>query len=277
MTDVLVPQGGVFAVTQDVTPELHIPQTNALAVYNVPAEEVRATFSGINAVYRRLSQQMEITQAVVLAVVRGRVDDPRIRAWTYTLDAHDNYVLRLGSSFPTLVFDTLTEEWSIYRTGLNDPWRAYTGRNWLGGRGLALPWSDVIVGDDGNGALYFLSPDDNYDDDALTGEETPRTFRRRLVGQVVVKPGYDATPCFGVQLFGSIGSGPGDLTVSLEVSDDRGHTYTNVGDITLSSEDYNTRAHWRSLGRMSAPGRLFRITNDGSLKRIDSLDMDDPQ
>src|SRR5690606_15225932 len=112
-------------------------------------------------------------------------------------------------------------------------------------------------------SLYFLSPDDDYDDDALVGNETPRAFRRRLTGQVVVKPGYAMAPCFGVQLFGSIGSGPGDLTVNLQVSDDRGYTYDDMGDLTIASEDYAARLNWLSLGSMSAPGRLFRITDTG--------------
>ena len=131
------------------------------------------------------------------------------------------------------------------------------------------------MGDDGNGALYFLSPDDDYDDDALVGNTTARSFRRQATGQVVVKPGYAAAPCFGVQLFGSIGSGLEDgMEVSLEVSDDRGFTYTDMGAVSLDAGDYNARVHWRSLGSMSAPGRLFKITDEGALKRIDSAEMD---
>ena len=79
----------------------------------------------------------------------------------------------------------------------------------------------------------------------------------------------------GVQLFGSIGSGLEDgMEVSLEVSDDRGFTYTDMGAVSLDAGDYNARVHWRSLGSMSAPGRLFKITDEGALKRIDSAEMD---
>jgi hypothetical protein len=218
---------------------------------------------------------MEASQLFTMVVVRGRVDSPVIKAWTFTQDGHDFYVLRLGSSMPTLVYDAYSQQWSVYGTGMGDPWRAYTGRNWQSGRKLALPWSDVVVGDDGTGALYFLSPDDDYDDDAVAGDQNLRPFRRELTGQIVVKPVYTSIPCYGVQLFGSIGSGTGTLNVNLKVSDDRGFTYDDMGDIALDANDYNARANWLSLGSMVAPGRLFRITDDGAMKRVDAIEMDD--
>jgi hypothetical protein len=221
------------------------------------------------------AMDVRLSQMFVLAAVRGRVVDPAIRAWTFTQDGHDFYVLRLGDA-ETLVYDTATGMWSVYGSGDGDPWRGYTGKNWQGGRRLALNWSDVVVGDHGNGALYFLSPDDDDDDDRAQGEDMPRPFKREVTGQVIVKPGYFSAPCFGVQLFGSIGSNVDSaLTVNLSVSDDRGFTYDDMGDLTMDAGEYTARLHWPSLGSMVAPGRLFRITDDGALKRIDSLEMDD--
>lgn len=201
---------------------------------------------------------------------------PVIQVWTATIDGHDFYFLNLGTADTpeTLVYDTHAEEWYNWGTGTSRLWRAHTGCNWIGGRGLVPTWSDVVVGDDTNGAIYFLSPDDDYDDDATDGAATPRTFTREATGQVVVKPGYKAVPCFGVHLFGSIGSGPADgLTVMLETSDDRGFTYDSQGSVTLDAADYTARADWLSLGSMVAPGRLFRVTDTGALKRVDGLEM----
>jgi hypothetical protein len=272
MTDGRVSQATVRGITEGN--EGAASQLAVRSVFNFPSDAGRTS----QFVVRSLDEpepMLRASQFIVRALIKGRVDEPKIRAWTCTLDAHDYYVLRLGSYYPTLVYDTYSQQWSIYGSGTGDPWRAYTGRNWLGGRKLALNYSDVVVGDDGTGALYFLSPDDDYDDDALTGNETPRSFRRRLTGQIVVKPGYISTPCFGVQLYGSIGSGPETLNVNLEVSDDRGFTYDDMGNIALDAADYNARVNWLSLGSMIAPGRLFRVTDEGALKRIDSLEMDD--
>lgn len=263
----------IATAISESAPDIRMSFLAASAVFNYPTANLYAS-ELIGTVIAEGLADIWATQIYAQVVVRGRVDDPRVRAWTFTQDGHDFYVLRLGNA-ETLVYDTHSQEWSIYGSGTGDPWRAYTGRNWQGGRGLALPWSDVVVGDDGTGAIYFLSPDDDNDDDAILGEDTPRPFRRRLTGQIVVKPGYISAPCFGVQLFGSIGSGVETLNINLAVSDDRGFTYDDMGDIALDPLDYNARANWLSLGSMVAPGRLFRITDDGALKRLDALEMDD--
>jgi hypothetical protein len=250
-----------------------ISQAAVRSVFNYPAEAGRISQTFVRSIDEPVPD-LQVSQLIVRVLIKGRVDEPVIRAWTFTQDGHDYYVLRLGAA-ETLVYDTFSQQWSVYGSGITNPWRAYTGRNWQGGRGLALNYSDVIVGDDGAGVIYFLSPDDDYDDDALTGADTPRSFHRRITGQVIVKPGYMSAPCFGVQLYGSIGSGPETLNVNLAVSDDRGFSYDDMGDIVLDANDYNARANWLSLGSMVAPGRLFRITDDGALKRIDALEMDD--
>lgn len=253
------------------TPDARVSQSVVRSVFNYPAEYSRISQTFVR-VFDEPTPQLRVSQLFVRVLIKGRVDEPTIRAWTFTQDGHDFYVLRLGSA-STLVYDTHSQQWSVYGSGTGNPWRAYTGRNWIGGRKLALPWSDVIVGDDGTGAIYFLSPDDDVDDDSITGADTPRPFRRRLTGQVIVKPGYFSAPCFGVQLFGSIGSGIG--TVNLAVSDDRGFNYDDMGDLSIDAEDYSARLNWLSLGSMTAPGRLFRITDTGALKRVDGLEMDD--
>jgi hypothetical protein len=270
MTDGRVSQAVVRGLTEGN--EGNVSQLAVRSIFNFPSEAGRVSQIVVRS-FNEPTPQLRASQLIVRALIKGRVDEPKIRAWTFTQDGHDYYVLRLGSFFPTLVYDTYSKQWSVYGSGTGDPWRAYTGRNWQGGRRLALPWSDVIVGDDGTGAIYFLSPDDDYDDDSITGE--PRAFRRRITGQIVVKPGYISAPCFGVQLYGSIGSGAETLNVNLAVSDDRGFNYDDMGDIALDALDYNARVNWLSLGSMVAPGRLFRITDEGALKRVDAIEMDD--
>jgi hypothetical protein len=63
--------------------------------------------------------------------------------------------------------------------------------------------------------------------------------------------------------------------VQLEISDDQGNTFTNVGVITVQPDTYDNDYRWTSLGQFGSPGRLFRITDNGILTRIDSLDMND--
>jgi hypothetical protein len=223
--------------------------------------------------------QVHATQALVLAIARGRIADPKIRVWGYTLDSHDFFVIRLGATGETLQADLRTLEWSVYGSDDTALWRAYTGVNWGGAWLFAADYgSNVVVGDDGSGALYFLDPQQDYDDDVLQGNLVKRPFDREITGQVVVKSGYDEVPCYGVQLFGDIGKVGGsvdDVTVELSYSDDRGITYTDTDVVELDAGEYDARAFWSSLGSMRAPGRLFKVKDRGALRRIDSLLMED--
>jgi|SRR6478735_5616427 len=271
--EIRVTTSAVRTVVQGVGDGVRATKAAVRSIINFPTLSIRAT----NAVVRNVSESIvdiRVTQALVRSIVRGRVDDPSIRVFTFTLDEHDYYVIRLGE-IETLVYDTFAQQWYVWGTRLSDRWRANTGCNWLGGDRFAAAYgSNIVVGDEGNGSLYFLDPDRDIDDaPADTGETY--TFERIVQGQVLTK-GYASAPCFGVQLLGSIGQQDADVsaTVNLSVSDDRGNTYTDSGTLTLDSDSFGARASWRSLGSILAPGRLFKVTDYGSLKRIDSLDME---
>ncbi len=267
-------QGRVMAVGEpDNTPEMEVTQARTLAVANIPAESFDATQARTMAVGQRPAPELQLTQSRVIAVVKGRVQDPRVRAWTFTLDGHDFYVLRLGDT-ETLVYDVYSEQWYVWGSDTGNLWRAYNGTNWVGADAQAAQFgSNVIVGDDGNGALYFLNPDEDTDDDALEGSEIQRSFKRVIQGQVTHR-GYNSRRMYDVVLEGSIGDASNEdlVTVNLSFSDDRGNTYNDAGDITLTQGDYSTRAHWRSLGSVTSPGRLLKVTDYGALRRIDYTD-----
>jgi len=245
-------------------------QAVALAAGAYPSAGLRATQALALFTNDAKGDVIRVPQALVLVAAAGSVSDPHVRVWSYTLDGHDHYILRLGN-VETLDYDATVDSWTVVGSGTANLWRAFTGGNWLGGRAVSA-WSDVVVGDDANGALYFLSTDNDFDDDPVAGSDTPRSFDRVVTGQLVIASGYAAVPIFGLQLFGSVGAGDDGLSVSLATSDDQGQTWDDMGAITLGAGDYTARCDWRSLGSARAPGRLFRITDSGALKRIDSLD-----
>ena len=252
---------------------LQISQLGVIAIYNTPSAQ--ADVSQIDATYVNERQgeaaPVQISQLDIVVVYRGRADDPAIRAWTFTLDGHDYYVLRLGNQ-ETLVYDTHTGEWYSWADADAELWRAFDGTNWLGSGALQAYGSNIVVGGDGNGSLYFLDPDGDLDDHPIAGG-APGPFRREITGQVVMR-GYAATPCYGVELLGSIGqAGAGLTAVTLFVSDDRGASYDDCGTVDVTPGETDTRVNWLSLGSMNAPGRLFRIVDEGALKRIDSLEL----
>ncbi len=255
-----------------LTPQTRVSKTTARLIQQFPADEVNFSQTFTRAIVEPTTP-INMSQAFVRVLVSGRVDDPVVRAWTFTLDGHDFYVLRLGNQ-ETLVYDVATEQWYVWGSHESDLWRAYNGHNWLAADNQAVTYgSNVLVGDDGNGALYFLSPDEDVDDDALLGAEVERPFKRVVTGQITHK-GYNSKRVYDVLLEGSIGDLPEEdlVTVNLSFSDDRGNTYVDAGDITLTDGDYSARANWRSLGSLTMPGRLFKITDYGALKRIDHLE-----
>jgi hypothetical protein len=228
----------------------------------------------------------QVASMVTRLLIKGRVDDPKVRAWTYTMDGHDFYILRLGIT-ETLVYDTHSEQWYTWATRDTDLWRPFDGINWLGAQRWSREYgSNVIVGDDANGSLYFLDPTTYVDDTPFTpvpevdGEGVAldpmqEQFQRIVQGQVV-KRGHDMERCYSVELNGSMGKmDNSSLTaVTLYTSDDQGISYVDQGTVTISNEDYEARMDWRSLGAFSRPGRLFKVVDFGALSRIDSLTME---
>lgn len=243
-------------------------------VWNLPSQGVEVSELDVEYVTEFEAHPMQVSQYDLEYVYRGRVDDPKVRCFTFTLDGHDFYVIRLGT-IETLVFDTQTEQFYIWGSGEGLLWRAYDGCNWLGGYPQSTGFgSNIVVGDDGTGTIYFLNPDADTDDDALEGLSLQREFLRRVSGQVTTT-GYGSVRCYGLEVMGSIGQSPAatSQTVTLSYSDDRGQSYVDAGTITNEPDDYDLRLFWRSLGSVRAPGRIFRLTDYGALKRIDSLTM----
>src|SRR5690606_2808172 len=138
-------------------------------------------------------------QARVLAAVAGRNADPRIRVWSSQLDGHEQYYLRLGDEL-TLVYDLATKEWSEYGHGDSPFWRVSVGCNWTDAQNLGFEFgSNIVVGDDVFGTLYFLDPRQPYDDVPNFALDRKRYFTRKVTGQLVVR-GRETVPCYAVWL-----------------------------------------------------------------------------
>lgn len=259
--------------------DLFASQAEALAVYNIPAKHMHSSQALMLAVVHG-EAPVRASQAVMLVVCDGRVDTPTIRAFTVTLDGHDFYCLRLGD-FETLVYDTASQEWVEWGSDPFPFWRVNCGINWVGAQSIGYKYgnTDIVVGDDTWGLLYFLDPmqpyDDNPDENASTLlQQVP--FSRIVMAQTTVS-GRNFVPCFAVFLDGDNYGINSDFTpfVQLETSDDQGVSWTNHGVITQQPNILDQDYRWTSLGQMQSPGRLFRITDNGILTRIDSLEMND--
>lgn len=205
----------------------------------------------------------------------GRTANPELRTWTYSLDGHDYYVLRLGDSL-TLVYDDSSEQWMDWTDYDSLTWRAHCGINWTGAQLLADTYgSSIVAGDDAYGLLWFLDPNQPYDDAPGSGDPIIY-FSRVTVGQVPMK-GRGVLPCYAAWLTADMGD-PAYLGagVTLYSSDDAGVTWDNHGFVSVTADENSPELSWYSLGQIAAPGRLFKIFDNGAITRIDGLEMNDP-
>lgn len=263
-------QAGVLAAVEGN--DIRVTQAHILTAINFPTEQVRVTQGRVISALA-YGNNIRVTQARVLVAVRGRINNPRLRAWTYTLDGHDMYVLRLGDE-ETLVFDTYSGQWSTYTSGDENYWRANCGITWVGADAVAQNYgSSVLVGDDTYGRLWILDPEQGYDDDPRDNQDDPVAFSRVAMGQVVLT-GREVVPCYEVFLDCDVGApslSGSDITLS--TSDDAGHTFTSQGTVTLTTDNFDQDVFWSSLGQMRSPGRLFKIEDDGAVTTIYGLEL----
>lgn len=205
----------------------------------------------------------------------GRTANPQLRAWTFSHDGHDFYVLRLGD-FDQLVYDTYSEQWMDWNDFNSLTWRAHCGINWSGAEALAETYgSNIVAGDDAYGLLWFLDPEQPYDD-APIGGGAATYFSRVTMGQVP-KNGREVLPCYATWLTTDMGDPAySGAAVTLWTSDDAGVTWDNHGYVSVTAGAASPELSWYSLGQIGAPGRLFRIFDDGAITRIDALEMNDP-
>lgn len=267
-----VPEGYVYTVGRLVTSGVNVPDGWVYSVAGLPTKRMdvpeAVVYSPVN-----VPNPMEVEQAVVYTVAAGRVKNFYLRAWTFTIDGHDFYVLHLGEN-GTIVYDMLTQQWmtweSLHRDITN--WKASTGCQWNSVNNY-LGNTDAIAGDDTTGMLYWLNPQQAYDntngiDPAITQED----FERILTGGLPAR-GRGTTDCNFVFLTGSLGNPYTGAQVLLRTSDDLGKTWVDNGYITITPGDYSQDVTWMSLGSYGTPGRIFEIVDNGAFERIDSLDM----
>lgn len=260
------------------TDEIHATTASYCVIGNIPSESIEATTGRYAAVVEE-GEPMIATKAAYCVVCLGRIEVPYVYAWPATLDGHDFYFLQLQNL--TLVQDTYSEQWYNWGSGASELWRAQYGINWLGNisritddlGGTRI--SNILVGDNTTGALYFLDPEGDEDDDA---DGTTVPFQRLIYGQAVAY-GTDFTPCYGVSLRGSIGEfvDAANMNVTLSYSDNQGHSFYTLPDgaITLTNGNWTEEVSWRSLGSFRNPGRIFRFEDFGALIRVDALQWDD--
>jgi len=242
----------------------------AFAIINFPTEYIRASqLSGL--VLSQAPREFRVSSLGAIVLALGRPENRRARAWTFSMDGHDFYVLRLGEDC-TLVYDLTTQKWHRWDSKDRTTWRAHQGFNWIGvakGNYLGGMATNVVAGDDTFGTLWTLDPNVGVDDGPTDARPDPLPYTRVVSGGVPMRM-RQSPRCNAVFLTVDLDAPQiNNATINLRTSDDNGKTWANRGDITLVSGSYNQELLWRSLGVIRAPGRLFEFTDTGATVRID--------
>lgn len=275
-----VTEADVLVAARVSTPDLRLTAADVLVALNFPTPAERTTWAA-GLVTVKHSMPLRVTEAAVLVAVKGRTSNPKLRAWTFTLDGHDVYVLRLGTK-GTLMYDVYSEQWMDWDAFGEIYWPVNIGFNWVDGQGVTDTegntfGSNVLVGDDSFPLLYFLDPNQPYDENPEVSDPEQEVFFERVIQGQFALTGRQVEPCYAVWLTTDMGApayvGAG---VQLEISDDGGKTYDDMGTVTVTTDVNTPEVAWYSLGQIQAPGRLFRITDDGAVARIDNMEMNDP-
>lgn len=260
------------------TPSARSSELAVEVAYKIPAAFTRDSEIALESGWTRAADILYESELAVEIAWRGRIANPALRIWTCTLDTHDFVFLRLGDD-STLVYDLYSEQWVDWDTKNNGAWRPNVGMTWIGAEALAPTYgTNIVAGDDNFGLLWFLDPDAPYDETPYVGYMQQIDFDRVVTGQVLTT-GRQYIPCYALFLDGdNYGLVATDFTpaVTLETSDDQGRTFILQGTLTVTPDfQQNNPYIWLSLGQISSPGRMFRITDNGVFTRIDSLEMND--
>lgn len=198
------------------------------------------------------------TQLVALVAWRqGPRTNYKARAWGFTFDGHPFYVLHLGM-VGTYVYDLSTEQWQQWRTAGLPTWNMEHGVTWN---------RRVVAGDNQNPTLWALDPRSFLDDDY-------KGITRTVTGGFNVRT-RDSYPVGALRVTASLGAPQiVDATLTMRYSDDDGKTWSRTWSMVIEAGKFRQDLSFRSLGSMRAPGRIFELTDNGGLARIDGADAD---
>lgn len=256
------PDGKVRAITGGASPDLRAAGLVARVIYTFPAEEGQTNSAAVRTLWGNSGgvDSMANLLASRILIKFGR-DIRQLRAWTFTQDDHDFYVLNLGDT-ETLVYDRLTGQWAQWKSPGFAYWRGNDGVQWEG-------WN--ICCDSESGKLWIIDPEGRLDE-----ETTPITSI--VTGGISTRMRKFA-PCFMAELALSEGQPPtgiaeGSVALSLRTSDDGGLSFTNHGSIAGEGIGEDITVRWYGLGIIPPNGRVFEITDTGYARRIDGFNVE---
>lgn len=247
---------------EDAAPEGRVDQAHVRALISLPSVGGGASSLMARNLWAGTGGLLGVAdQLAARILIKFGLDSRKLRAWTFTQDDHDFWVLQLGGAL-TFVYDKLTQAWAQWKSPGYDYWRGSDGVQWEG-------WN--VTCDTESGIIWEIDADGRLD-----AGVTPITsvmyggFTKRFRAE---------DPCYMAELALSEGQPPsgvdaGDVGITLRTSDDGGVNYINHGEIPSEAIGADITVRWYGLGLMNHPNKIFEITDTGYARRIDGLDVE---
>jgi len=262
-------QGSSLRLAQGVAQAVHrgaqgstllVPQSTAQVITGQIPRGIRVAYSTAQLVRRGETGAVprEAFSAVQVIYTTGAPAAARQRAWTFDLDGHTFYVLDIGER-GSLLFDISTKQWTKFETtGYGGHWNFKNGFQWRDG-------GKVLGGASTGADVFALNPESFLD-------EGWRPVVYTVMG-VLPSTGVDQHRQYALRVLGSTGlTADGEAPVLwMQFSDDHGASWSTPRSVALK-QDARQRVEFRSLGAFAAPGRLFRIYDEGGIKYIATVE-----
>lgn len=255
-------RAGVYALVKSGAPDddVLISRAGVYSLSTGPAEDTLVERSGVYAVGRDPAPEIDIQRGGVYCLCRHNPEEQLLRAWRFPQDDHEFYVVQLFDR--TLVYDKLTQQWARWNSPDLSYWEGADGCDWQG----INVCCDILTG-----KVWKIDPDNRLD-----YETTP--IQSMVVGHLTERFRQNV-PCYMAEVALSEGEPPVGIDattvgVGLRTSDDGGQSWYNHGIIPGEAIGENITVRWFGLGLMSAPGRVFEITDTGYARRIDGLNIE---
>lgn len=250
MTTGQVSQAGAI-VSYAREPSAAASQFGLIVSFSVLARAAQVTQAGLVVSYDAPSAGQATQTGLIISYTKIELGDYDIRGFTFDLDGHSFYGLHLKGT-GTYVYDFTSEQWYVWQSGTMGIWNAQFHVLWQG---------DTYAAQVAGAFVVKLAPDSKLDDSFRTS-----TFR--ATGRLE-HAGHRYLSNPEIQLLGSMGAEAG--TIDFYYSDDEGGAFTLADNVTLAAGTRGALVVSQDLGSVEYPGRVFRVDDDGSVRRLQYL------
>lgn len=259
-TGIRTTQSFGLAAIRAVTTNLRLTQNYSLVALNFKTKGINNTQSFVQVALKTATTIKNTQTYVLVALFRG-AGDHRLRAWTFTQDNHDFYVLNLGS-IQTLVYDKWSQRWAQWKSPGINTWLPSDGCQWQNA-GFNVCCSST------DGSIYQIDPTGRKDYNT-----TPITS---VVIGGLTERFRNYTQCYMAELAVSEGAPPAGIDpttvgITLRVGDTL--NFVSAGQVAGQASGTFDTMRWYGLGLIRSPGVIFELTDTGYARRIDGLDIE---